>query len=62
MERGEVCWSDGEPIEWIPEDIVIPASERLFTYIGSVHYQQPRAEALERARQRGIVFEPTLRT
>jgi hypothetical protein len=62
MERGEVCWSDGEPIEWIPEDIVIPASERLFAYIGSVHYQQPRAEALERARQRGIVLEPTRRT
>jgi hypothetical protein len=62
MERGEVCWSDGEPIEWIPEDIVIPASERLFAYIGSVHYQQPRAEALERARERGIVLEPTRRT
>ena len=62
MERGEVCWSDGEPVEWIPEDIVIPASERLFAYIGSTHYQQPRAEALEHARQRGIVFEPTRRT
>jgi acetoin utilization deacetylase AcuC-like enzyme len=62
MERGEVCWSDGEPIEWIPEDIVIPASERLFAYIGSVHYQQPRAEALERARERGIVLKPTGRT
>ena len=62
MERGEVCWSDGEPIEWIPEDIVIPASERLFAYIGSVHYQQPRAEALERARERGIVLEPTRRS
>jgi len=62
MERGEVCWSDGEPIEWIPEDIVIPASDRLFAYLGSVHYQQPRAEALERARERGIVFEPTRRT
>ena len=62
MERGEVCWSDGEPVEWIAEDIVIPASERLFSYLGSVHYQQPRAEALERARERGIVFEPTRRT
>ncbi|MBW1876564.1 MAG: hypothetical protein JRI98_14665 [Deltaproteobacteria bacterium] len=62
MERAEVCWSDGEPVEWIPEDIVIPASERLFAYIGSVHYQQPRAEALERARERGIVLEPTRRT
>ena len=59
MERGEVCWSDGEPVEWIPEDIVIPASERLFAYLGSAHYQQPRAEALERARERGIVLEPT---
>ena len=55
MERGEVCWSDGEPIEWIPEDIVIPTSERLFAYIGSVHYQTPRAEALTQARQRGIL-------
>ena len=62
MERGEVCWSDGEPVEWIAEDIVIPASERLFSYLGSAHYQQPRAEALERARERGIVFEPTRRT
>ena len=62
MERGEVCWSDGKPIEWIPEDMVIPASDRLFAYLGSVYYQQPRAEALERARERGIVFEPTRRT
>ncbi|MGB5349574.1 MAG: histone deacetylase [Polyangiales bacterium] len=61
MERGEVCWSDGEPVEWIPEDMVIPASERLFAYLGSVHYQRPRAAALERARERGIVLEPTLR-
>ncbi len=61
IERGEVCWSDGERVEWIPEDIVIPASERLFAYLGSVHYQQPRAAALERARERGIVLEPTLR-
>jgi acetoin utilization deacetylase AcuC-like enzyme len=62
MERGEVCWSDGEPVEWSPEDIVIPASERLFAYIGSVNYQKPRAEALARARERGIVLEPTRRT
>ncbi len=61
MERGEVCWSDGEPVEWIPEDMVIPASERLFAYLGSVHYQQPRAAALESSRKRGIVLEPTLR-
>jgi acetoin utilization deacetylase AcuC-like enzyme len=56
MERGEVCWSDGEPIEWIPEDIVIPTSERLFAYIGSAHYQTPRAKALTQARQRGILL------
>jgi acetoin utilization deacetylase AcuC-like enzyme len=62
MERGEVCWSDGEPVEWIPEDVVVPASERLFAYLGSVHYQQPRAEALERARARGIVLAPTRTT
>jgi len=62
MERGEVCWSDGERVEWIPEDVVVPASDRLFAYLGSVHYQRPRAEALERARARGIVLEPTRRT
>ena len=61
MERGEVCWSDGLPVEWIPEDMVIPASERLFAYLGSVHYQQPRAEAQAEAKARGIVLEPTLR-
>lgn len=62
MERGEVCWGDGEPVEWFPEDLVIPASERLFAYLGSPHYQEPRAAALERARSRGIVLEPTKRT
>lgn len=62
MERGEVCWSDGEPVEWVPEDIVIPASERLFAYIGSANYQTPRTEALARARERGIVLEPARRT
>ena len=61
MERGEVCWSDGEQVEWIPEDMVIPASERLFAYLGSAHYQQPRAAALESARERGVVLEPTVR-
>ncbi|MFW2390194.1 MAG: histone deacetylase [Polyangiales bacterium] len=61
MERGEVCWSSGEPIEWIPEDMVIPASERLFAYLGSAHYQTPRAEAQAQAQARGIVLEPTLR-
>ena len=62
MERGEVYWGDGERIEWIPEDIVIPASERFFAYLGSRHYQEPRAAALEAARARGIVLEPTQRT
>jgi acetoin utilization deacetylase AcuC-like enzyme len=62
MERGEVCWSDGEPVDWIPEDMVIPASERLFAYLGSNHYQQPRAESQARAKERGIVLEPTRRT
>jgi hypothetical protein len=61
VERGEVCWGDGLPIEWIPEDMVIPASERLFAYLGSVHYQKPRAEAEALATERGIVLEPTLR-
>jgi len=59
MEREEVCWSDGQPVEWIPEDLVIPASDRLFAYLGSVHYQRPRAEALESARKRGIVVQPS---
>jgi acetoin utilization deacetylase AcuC-like enzyme len=62
LERGEVRWGDGEPVEWIPEDVVVPASERFFAYLGSVYYQEPRAEALERARERGIVLEPTVRT
>jgi acetoin utilization deacetylase AcuC-like enzyme len=62
MERGEVCWSDGEPVDWIPEDMVIPASERLFAYLGSTYYQRPRAESQARARERGIVLEPTRRT
>ena len=59
MERGEVCWSDGEPVEWIPEDIVVPASERLVAYLGSRNYQEPRAQAQAAAKARGIVFEPT---
>jgi hypothetical protein len=59
MERGEVCWSDGEPVEWIPEDIVVPASERLFAYLGSRNYQEPRAQAQAAAKARGIVLEPT---
>jgi hypothetical protein len=62
MERGEVCWGDGERVEWTPEDLVIPASERFFGYLGSRHYQEPRAAALEAARARGIVLEPTQRT
>ena len=59
MEREEVCWSDGDPVEWIPEDMVIPASERFFAYLGSRYYQEPRAAALARAKERGIVLEPT---
>ena len=59
MERGEVRWSDGEPVSWIAEDIVVPASERLFAYLGSRHYQEPRAAALDAARERGIVLRPT---
>lgn len=59
MERGEVRWSDGEPVEWIPEDVVVPASQRLFAYLGSRSYQEPRAAALERARRRGITVEAT---
>ena len=62
MERGEVRWGNGEPFEWFPEDLVIPASERFFAYIGSPSYQEARAASLERARARGIVLEPTLRT
>lgn len=55
MERGDVRWSDGEPVVWIPEDIVVPASERLFRYLGSPQYREPRIEALTEARNRGIV-------
>jgi len=61
MERGEVCWGDGTVVEWFPEDLVIPASERFFNYLGSPAYQTPRMESLEKARARGIVLEPTLR-
>lgn len=59
MERQEVRWSDGEPVTWIPEDVVFPASERLFTYLGSPYYQEPRMAALNRARERGIIVEAT---
>lgn len=62
MERGEVRWGDGEVVEWIAEDVVVPASERFFEYLGSRYYQEPRAAALEKARARGIVLEPTQRT
>jgi acetoin utilization deacetylase AcuC-like enzyme len=62
MERGEVCWGDGEPVEWIPEDIVVPASDRFFAYLGSREYQDPRMAAREAAQSRGIVLEPTQRT
>ncbi len=62
MERGEVRWGDGEPVEWIPEDVVVPASDRFFAYLGSRYYQEPRVAALEAARARGILLEPTQRT
>ncbi len=55
MERQEVRWGDGEPVTWIPEDLIFPVSERLLAYLGSPHYQEPRRAALERARERGIV-------
>ncbi|MGD8606159.1 MAG: histone deacetylase [Myxococcales bacterium] len=58
MERQEVRWKDGEPVTWIPEDIVVPASERLIAYLDSPAYQEPRMAALERARSRGIVVLP----
>jgi acetoin utilization deacetylase AcuC-like enzyme len=61
MERGEVCWADGERVEWIPEDLVVPSSERFFAYLGSRYYQEPRAAALQAARARGFVLEPTQR-
>lgn len=61
MERGEVCWGDGTRVEWFPEDLVIPASERFFRYLGSPEYQTRRMESLEQARSRGIVLEPTVR-
>lgn len=61
MERGEVRWGDGEPVEWIPEDVVVPVSERFWRYLVSPHYQEPRAAALQRARERGIVVGPTER-
>ena len=57
MERGDVRWRDGHPVSWIPEDAVVPASERLRAYLESRHYQAPCEAAAERARTRGIVVE-----
>lgn len=55
MERGEVHWADdGTPVEWHPEDFVIPASDRLFAYLGSGNYQEPRAQAQAIAKERGF--------
>ena len=55
MERGEVHWADdGTPVEWHPEDFVIPASDRLFAYLGSRNYQEPRAQAQAQAEERGF--------
>jgi hypothetical protein len=62
MERQEVRWSDGEPVTWVPEDVVFPASERLSRYLGSPYYQEPRMAALARARERGIIVEATDRS
>jgi len=59
MERGEVRWADdGSPVEWLPEDIVVPTSERLMLYLGSPAYQEPRRAAEERAAARGFELGP----
>jgi acetoin utilization deacetylase AcuC-like enzyme len=57
MENEELRWSDGEPVEWTPEDMVVPASERFETYLSSDHYLAPCAEAREGARKRGFVVK-----
>jgi len=55
MERGEVHWADdGTPVQWHPEDFVLPTSDRLFAYLGSRNYQEPRAQAQSAAKTRGI--------
>ena len=56
MERGEVHWADDHtPVEWIPEDIVIPTSDRLVVYLGSQEYLDERNEAQEHAEARGFI-------
>jgi len=60
MERGEVRWADdGTPVAWEPEDCVVPTSDRLFAYLGSRDYQEPRARAQAAAKARGISLDPT---
>ena len=55
MERGEVRWGDGEIVTWIPEDVIVPASDRLVAYLSSRSYQEPCNEAARSARARGLV-------
>lgn len=55
MERGDVRWSDDDsPVQWEPEDCVVPTSNRLFAYLGSRHYQTPRAQSQTSAKTRGV--------
>ncbi|MGB5812674.1 MAG: histone deacetylase [Polyangiales bacterium] len=58
MERGGVRWADDETVvEWLPEEVVIPTSERLFMYLGSDRYQSPRRDARRRAEARGFSID-----
>ncbi len=60
MERGEVRWADDRtPVVWKAEDCVVPTSDRLFAYLGSRNYQEPRAQARTAAEARGILLEAT---
>ena len=57
MERGEVRWADeGTAIQWLPEDLVVPTSDRLAAYFRSSFYEEPRAESYARAKARGIMI------
>ena len=56
MERAEVRWADdGTVVEWLPEDYVVPTSDRLVAYFTSKIYEGARAESFARSKQRGIV-------
>ncbi len=58
MEDGCVRWADdGSPVDWLPEDCIVPTSERMLAYLGSRHYQEPRAKAKAQAEARGILIE-----